>query len=281
MRILSIDLEDWFHILDHPETAGAEQWKNFPARLEANTERLLKILASKNQKATWFCLGWIADHYPELIRRIAENHEIAAHSDQHQLVYTQNRQSFRIDTIAVKHKLEDIIGKEVSIYRAAGFSITPSCSWAFEELLDCGFRTDCSVFPFARNHGGFPGFPSTGPCRLMINGKYLQEFPMSSGKIFGKHIVYSGGGYFRLFPYRWIRSMMKEQSYVMTYFHPRDFDPEQPVLKSLSFKRKWMSYTGLKTAQHKLERLLDDFSFTDIGTAVQETNWEERPVLQL
>ena len=145
--------------------------------------------------------------------------------------------------------LEDITGKKVTSYRAPGFSITESCKWAFEILLDAGIENDSSVFPAERIHGGFPSFPGNNPSLIRVNNRTLREFPINIKHFFGKNLVFSGGGYFRLFPYALIKSWTNESGYIMSYLHPRDFDTGQPVLQDLPAGRKFRSYVGLKKAE--------------------------------
>ena len=281
MNILTIDLEDWFHILDHPATERPDQWSGFESRLEKNVDRLLDLLDEHKQQATWFCLGWIAKQYPQVVKKVAAKHELACHSDVHQLVYNQTPIAFKEDTLNVIRRLEDLSGKKMNAYRASGFSITEKTSWAFEILSECGITLDCSVFPASRNHGGFEKFGTAQPCRIAVNGTFLKEFPLNTIRLFGKEIVFSGGGYFRALPYSFIHSQMKKSDYVMTYFHPRDFDPAQPVLKSLPFKRRLMSYVGLQGALPKFKKLLLDHSFVDLAKADKQMNWEGSPIVYL
>lgn len=281
MNILTIDLEDWFHILDHPATEHPDQWERFESRIENNVERILELLEEQQQLATWFCLGWIAKKYPGLVKKIASKHEIACHSDAHQLVYSQSREEFRQDTLQVIGRLEDLCGRKMTTYRASGFSITEQTKWAFETLAESDITTDCSVFPASRNHGGFPHFGTARPCKISIGGMELKEFPLNTIRLFGQDVVFSGGGYFRVLPYFLINRWMKQSPYVMTYFHPRDFDPAQPVLHSLSFKRRRMSYTGLKSAFPKFKRLLQEHEFVSVKMAEQEVDWTAADVVYL
>lgn len=281
LNILSIDLEDWFHILDHASIASPEAWNNFEPRIEANANRLLDILEEKKQKATWFCLGWMARKHPALIKQIAKSQHIACHSDLHELVYTQSPKSFKEDTLRAKQELENLCGTSVDTYRAPGFSVTPHTPWFFELLLECGFTIDSSVFPARRSHGGFPGFGSAQPCRVIVNGAVLKEFPMNTRRLLGRDIVFSGGGYFRALPYSFIRESFNKSEYVMTYFHPRDFDPGQPRINSLPLKRKFMSYVGLKSSENKLRRLLEDYNFVDLPTADNHIDWEQTSIIKV
>lgn len=281
MNILTFDLEDWFHILDFKDTAQPAQWRNFESRIEANTERILQILEERKLKATFFCLGWIAEKYPALVRRVSEKHEIACHSMNHQLLNLQSKSEFKEDLHQSLSVLENVTGKKVIAYRAPGFSITRSHGYVFEEMVKAGIKIDCSVFPAKRNHGGIADFPVQKPCRLMGTGFEIVEFPINTRAIFSKHIVFSGGGYFRLLPYSMIRRWMQESEYVMTYFHPRDFDPDQPMLKNLTFKRRFMSYTGLNGSQIKLEKILSEFKFVCVEEAYAKLDVSNLPVVPL
>lgn len=272
MNILTFDLEDWFHILAHPQTRGPEQWKSFESRLEGNVERILNILDDHKIRATWFCLGWIAEKYPHVVKKIACHHEMGCHSDRHVLIYQQDSVRFREDTLAVKKRLEDLLGMPQLYYRAAGFSLTAYTSWAFSILAEQGFIADSSVFPAARNHGGFPAFRSQKPCRIMTGSGSLIEFPVTVKKNFPGTPAFAGGGYFRALPYSLIRKWTRQSDYLMAYFHPRDFDPQQPVLPSLPLSRRFMSYVGLKSAEGKFKKLLEDFTFMPLSKALEQVN---------
>ena len=280
MNILTFDLEDWFHILDFKDTAHPAQWVNFESRVEANSERILEILHEKNLTATFFCLGWIAEKYPALVKKISEKHEIASHSMNHQLLYLQSRSEFKEDLRKSIDILENVTGKKVIAYRAPGFSLSRIHGFVLEELLSVGIKIDCSVFPAARNHGGIPDFPLQKPCLLVGSGFEIVEFPINTRNFINQEIVFTGGGYFRFLPYSMIRKWMKDTDYVMTYFHPRDFDPGQPRLDNLSLKRKFMSYAGLGSSQKKLERLLTDFKFINLEQAYKSLNIETLPIVK-
>lgn len=281
VRILTIDLEDWFHLLDHPSTRHPGQWEHFESRVERNTERLLALLAQHGQRATFFCLGWVAERFPALVRRVADQHTIACHTYAHQLAYQQTSEDFRQDTLRAKGVLEDITGRPVDVFRSAGFSAGPQTPWFFEELIACGFTADSSVFPMRRGHGGYPGFPFDKPCRIVSASGSLLEFPMSSKRLLGIPVAYSGGGYFRLMPYGLIRKWMSSASYTMTYFHPRDIDSEQPLLDSLPFTRRFKSYYGLKGCYAKLDLLLRDFRFSDLDNVRSSIAGSDLPVVEI
>ena len=282
MKILTIDLEDWFHILAHEQTSTPVHWEKFESRVEANTEWLLGQLARFTQPATFFCLGWIAKKYPLLVKKISEaGHEIACHSMNHQLVFEQSPEQFRNDLHESMDILQQVTGKKIISYRAPGFSVSEKTRWIFEILAGAGIENDCSVFPAGRNHGGYINFPFVNPCIISVNGIQLKEFPINPATFAGQKIIYSGGGYFRLLPYALISGVVRKSDYVMTYFHPRDFDAGQPVIKSLPVKRKFMSYNGLKTSRRKFEKLLSEFAFTNVERAAIQVDWNKADSIAL
>jgi polysaccharide deacetylase family protein (PEP-CTERM system associated) len=280
MNILAFDIEDWFHIMDHPSTRNEAQWSNFESRLEGNVERILEMLIMRRQKAVFFCLGWIAAKFPYVIRKISDaGYEVASHSYAHQLVYEQSPRQFERDLDKSIRTIQDATGNRVRAYRAPGFSITQDTRWAFDILAGLGIQIDCSVFPAGRIHGGYRDFGSSVPCKICVADTHIKEFPINYFPFMGKRVIFSGGGYFRLLPYSIIKSLMVRAPYVMTYFHPRDFDLNQPMIKDLPLDRKFRSYIGIHGAFHKLQRLLDDFSFLDLDTALVSIDWDSAPVI--
>ena len=278
MKILTFDIEEWFHILDHPDTRSVESWNKFPSRLRTGVETILEMLAETDQKATFFCLGWVAEKHPDVIRAIDNaGFHIGTHSYAHQLVYEQTPQAFREDLRRSLGVLQDTIGKTVDCYRAPGFSITSKSLWAFEILIEEGIKLDCSLFPASRTHGGLPKLNSAFPSIGVWGENQLKLFPINTRAILGRKIVYSGGGYFRLFPHRSIHKWFGEDEYVMTYFHPRDFDAEQPKLSGLSPLRRFKSYVGIKGAKRKLASLLSVYSFMDVKEAEENIDWTSVP----
>lgn len=276
MKILTFDIEEWFHILDNPSTKTILEWNKFESRIHSNMERIFDVLDKTRSNATFFCLGWIAENYPDVVKEIpSRGHEIGTHGRMHQLVYEQSPREFKEDLGYSVKTLEDLTGKKVKYFRAPGFSIREDNKWAFEVLASLGIEVDCSIFPTRRAHGGFPSFGSPSPTVISYNGVVLKELPLNFITIGKMPIVFSGGGYFRLFPYELIKHWTKKSDYVMSYLHPRDFDSDQPVIKDLSFFRRFKSYTGLKTAEMKLTRWLKDFDFVDVGSAVNLIDWDK------
>jgi polysaccharide deacetylase family protein (PEP-CTERM system associated) len=278
MHILTFDLEDWFHLLDLPQTADPNRWSGFEARFKKNLDLILETLDRYNQSATFFCLGWIAKNYPTEIRRIVDlGHEIGSHSMVHSLVYKQTPGDFETEVRESISVIQQLSGKRVRAYRAPGFSITPETLWAFDILANLGIEIDCSVFPADRAHGGLPGFGERGPHWIDTPSGSLKSFPMNTRAIGGMRLVFTGGGYFRLLPGPLVERWMAQAPYAMTYFHPRDFDPDQPLLEGLSAFRKFKAYVGLRGALPKLERLLSRFEMVDLAEADLRTDWAAAP----
>jgi polysaccharide deacetylase family protein (PEP-CTERM system associated) len=276
MKILTFDIEDWFHILDNESTKTEKEWNNYPSRIHANMNSIFNILEVTNTRASFFVLGWIAQKYPDVVKEIkSRGYEIGSHTYSHQLVYSQNRNSFKQDVDRSIKILEDLTGDYINMFRAPGFSITENNKWAFEVLYELGIEIDSSVFPAGRAHGGMPSYKEDKPNLLIYNGAVIKEFPINTIKKFNKPIVYSGGGYFRLLPYQLIKKFSLESDYIMSYFHPRDIDFNQPIINDLSLQRKFKSYVGLKGAEKKIKDWLIDFNFSDISEANNEIEWND------
>lgn len=274
MNILTCDVEEWFHLLDCDATRTENEWKNYEVRIYDNVEHIFRVLEDTNTKATFFIIGWIAKTYPDLVKKIAEKYQIGCHTMNHQLVWQQTPEEFKADVEEGVKMLEDITGKKVECFRAPGFSIRESEAWAFEILAELGIKYDCSVFPAAHAHGGMPSYPKAAPGIIEYHGVQMKEFPVGFKTIAGKHIMFSGGGYFRLSPYPLIKKWTEESAdYLLSYIHPRDLDAGQPMIKSLPAARKFKSYVGLKGAENKLRRWLTDFQFVDIAAADQTLDW--------
>jgi polysaccharide deacetylase family protein (PEP-CTERM system associated) len=263
--IFSVDVEDWFHILDVPATPPPAAWDGLPSRVEANFRRLLDLLEESGVRATCFFLGYVAARFPALVREAARRgHEVASHGHEHQLVHRQTRAEFLADVTRAKHVLEDILGAPVDGYRSPGFSLTEETGWFFEALIEAGYRYDSSVFPAAHGHGGLRAARTAPHWRHYPSGR-LGEFPISVAEALGRRMCFFGGGYLRLFPYPAIRRMARrverEGRPVVFYIHPREIDPAHPRLP-MGPARRFKSYVGLSTTEPKLRRIFRDFRLT-------------------
>ena len=282
MKILTFDIEDWFHIIQKYPDNILEKWDNYEVRIHNGMDRIFKVLDDNDIKATFFIVGYIARKHPEIVKRIHDlGYEIAAHSDMHKTAYHQTRAEYKQDLSDCINSLESITGEKVISYRAPGFSIKKKNIWAFEVLNELGIKYDASIFPAKREDGGFDDFSESRPSIIKYKGMKINEFPMSINTFLGKKFTVTGGGYFRAFPYRFMKNMIKNSDYTMTYFHPRDFDFHQPMLEGLSLKRKFKSYYNLSKSYTKLKQMVYDFDFIDMREASQLVDWNNVPIVDL
>lgn len=280
MNLLTFDIEDWYNC---DFISGDFDWDKHEVRIYQGVYRILEELEKRNQKGTFFCLGWVAERHPDVIRAIQNHgHHIGCHSYQHELSFRFDEKAFKADTLKAKHLIEDVTGEEVNAFRAPGFSITKNNTWALRCLAEMGFIYDCSMFPAPHDYGGMPSYGEGVPKRIDVGDeRIIKEFPINIHQVMGKHIVFSGGGFFRLFPYWLINHWGKHSGYMMTYFHPRDFDKGQPIMKNLPAMRRFKSYVGIKGAFAKFQRLLDHYEFYNLEQADKLINWDVIPIIQL
>lgn len=274
--IFSIDVEEWFHILDIESTPQISQWALLPSRVEKNFLKLLDLFEENNSRVTCFFLAWIAEKYPHLVKEAKKRgHEIASHGYSHQLVYKMTQDAFLEDALKSKKIIEDIIGNPVLGYRAPGFSVTENTSWFFEALMEAGYIYDSSVFPAPRGQGGIKT-NVYAPYIVSGNSKKLIEFPITVVKLFGRPLCLFGGGYLRLSPYFLIRKMairvLNENRPVIFYLHPRDIDLTQPRL-SMNITRRFKSYVNLNTTMAKAKNILKDFQIITYENYIQSKNY--------
>ena len=267
--IFSVDVEDWFHILDVPSAPSISEWSALPSHVEKNFSRLLDIFSDHHVQVTCFVLGWIGERYPHLVREaVARGHEIASHGYGHRLVFEQSREQFYEDVRHARLLLEDISGTSVVGYRAPGFSTTTATPWFFDALADAGYQYDSSVFPAPRSHGGMRD-ARRDP--YLVEGERLLEVPISVADLMGRSMCFFGGGYLRLFPYWLIRKkaheVLAEGRPVVFYIHPREIDPAHPRLP-MSRSRTFKSYVNLETTEAKLRSVLREFPVTTFRKAI-------------
>jgi polysaccharide deacetylase family protein (PEP-CTERM system associated) len=260
--ILSVDVEDWYHILDVSSAPPMESWQTLPARVEMNFRRLLDLFEEHQAHASCFFLGWVAERYPQLVREaVRRGHEVASHGYAHRLVHRMTRAEFCADALRARKILEDVSGTEVGGFRAAGFSVTEDTPWFLTAVAEAGYQYDSSIFPARHGHGGMRS-SRREPYRVDAEGADLIEFPISVADVFGKPMCFFGGGYLRLFPYALIRRMalkvLAEGRPVIYYVHPREIDPAHPRL-SMSATRRFKSYVNLQSTEGKLRRILREF----------------------
>ncbi|OHB61693.1 MAG: hypothetical protein A2167_01000 [Planctomycetes bacterium RBG_13_46_10] len=259
---LTIDVEDWFHILDSPAAPTIEHWSSLESRIERNVEKLLVLLDAFSAKSTLFWLGWLAERHKNLVRKCqTAGHEIACHGYAHILAHEVGEQAFRNDVNRSKAILEDIVNEPIKGFRAPGFSVTNKTAWAFDVIREAGFQYDASVFPASRGHGGIPNAILV-PHFIETQHGHLLEIPSSIVEVFGRRACFFGGGYLRLASksmIKWgLNRLLEAGQPLVVYIHPREIDPYQPRLP-LSLKRRFKCYVRLKSTISKLEWLCRDY----------------------
>ncbi len=274
---MTIDVEDYFHVSAFGNVISPQDWDQWPCRVENNTDVLLDLFDEANIKATFFVLGWVAERYPDIVRKLAENgHEIASHGYSHQLVYKQTPEIFKEETYRSKCLLEDQSGQAILGYRAASYSITPKSLWALDILGELGFTWDSSIFPVHHDRYGIPGSPEEPYKITTQNGHELTEFPLTTAKVLGQAVPAAGGGYFRQYPYplsRWLfnRASLSGQKPQIFYLHPWEIDPEQPRVPGASWFSNFRHYTNLSRCLPRLRRMLADFDFATVSESIAST----------
>jgi polysaccharide deacetylase family protein (PEP-CTERM system associated) len=268
LNALSIDVEEYFHPAE--VRAPVNQWASLPSRVEYEVENVLELLDKHSVRATFFVLGWVAEHHPRTVRQIAAaGHEIGCHSQLHRLIYDLSPKEFRKDTERACQAIEDAAGVTPKSYRAPCFSITAKSMWALEILVEMGFMYDSSIYPIVHDRYGIPGFGRHAQALETPSGSIL-EVPVATVVLSKRHVApVGGGGYFRLLPYRYTAAGIRrvneeEQKPVCIYFHPWELDPDQPRLAAGVVSRA-RTYRGLEGMPQKLERLLTEFSFASLG----------------
>ena len=260
---MTIDVEDYFQVGAFEKIISPRDWDTMPMRVEQNTQRLMEIFAEKQVKATFFCLGWVAERFPSLIRKIVqEGHELASHGTMHQRASSQTREEFKSDVGDAKRILEDVSGQAVIGYRAPSFSFTKQNLWVYDVLAEEGYKYSSSVYPVAHDHYGIPDAPRS----RYATEAGIEEIPLSTLNMFGKNLPISGGGYFRLYPYgvtRWsLNKFEKQESFpYIFYMHPWEVDPDQPRVEGASAKSKFRHYLNLSKVEGRLKSLLSDFQW--------------------
>lgn len=281
VHAMTVDVEDYFHVSAFYKVISQGDWDKWPTRVEENTLKLLDLFEQREIKCTFFVLGWVAERFPELIRKLSEQgHEIASHGYSHQLVYTQTPEVFREETKKSKDILEQITQQPILGYRAASYSITRKSLWALDILDELGFEWDSSIFPVHHDNYGVPGSPTQPYTIELENGNKITEFPLTSAKVMGMSIPAAGGGYFRQYPYalsRWLfeRASVNQTRPLIFYLHPWEIDPDQPRVPNASLKSKFRHYTNLHRCYGRLERMINDFNFGTIQQSLGSVNIDQ------
>jgi len=292
MNILTFDIEEWA-LAKAGGYGTAEKYAEYDAFLN----RILDVLDKCDIKATFFCTGMMAQDFPQVVKLIqSRGHEIGCHSNRHTWMNKMSEDEAREDTHIAIDSLQQCIGQKILSYRAPAFSIGESNKWMFKILVNEGINNDSSVFPAARDFGGFPRFKSQEPCTIRYGRVELKEYPIGMTQIMGKQIAYSGGGYFRFFPLEFVRRQMAKKDYTMCYFHINDLLPELKGVKSKeeyenyykepgTLKNRYVRYIksnlGKKNAWNKLEKLIKAEKFMSIDKSDFTINWKNAKVIEL
>ena len=259
---MTVDVEDYFQVSAFEKHVARADWDKVPCRVEANMERILQLFQDKGIKATFFTLGWIAERFPSMVKRIVEEgHELASHGWEHVRVTNQDPDAFRQDVIRTRALLEDLGGVPVRGYRAASYSIGARNLWALDVLADAGYEYSSSIVPIRHDLYGMPEAPRFA---FRVAGDRLLEIPVTTLSVAGRNINFGGGGWFRLFPYavtRWALAKVnrEENQPCIFYFHPWEIDPEQPRMEAVDLKTRIRHYLNLGRTYSRLECLLGDF----------------------
>ena len=275
LNALTIDVEDYYHVTGFESVVRFDDWEQYESRVERNTQRLLDLLEAHHTTATFFVLGWVGERHPQLVRAIqTHGHEVASHGYAHQRIYMQTPEQFREETRRSKRILEDVTGQPILGYRAASYSITKESLWALDILQEEGFAYDSSIFPIHHDRYGIPNYQRF--CHVLNgHGKgKLVEFPISTLRMSRSNLPIAGGGYFRLFPYTFIRWGLRhinshERQPALVYLHPWEIDPGQPRIHANALAR-FRQYINLDKTEGRLIRLLRDFTFGTMLDVLQD-----------
>lgn len=271
----TVDVEDYFHVSAFAHQIKPGDWGNYESRVVANTHRILKLLDHHQVPGTFFVLGWVARHYPQLVKDIQNaGHEVANHSYWHRQLFDLTPEEFRQDLLESKQVLEEITGVPVRAYRAPSFSITKKSEWALEILQEEGFLFDSSIFPVYHDRYGMPGAPRFPNKHDFPNGT-IWELPPSTIRFAGLNVPIAGGGYFRLLPvnltahfFRSLNSRLHQP--FMFYIHPWEIDPDQPRIPCPA-RVRWRHYLNLRSVERKLETLLKGFRYGTLDDLVRQS----------
>ncbi len=277
---LSVDVEDWFHVGAFENVISRDDWRGLECRVERNTDALLQMFDEAGIKATFFTLGWVAERYPQLLRRIADaGHELGNHGSEHDRVFTLTPEQFAADIDRARKAIEDASGALVTGYRAPSFSIDQRTPWAHRVLAEQGYAYSSSVAPVKHDHYGWAEAPRFA--FRPVADSDLIEIPVTTAVFAGKRLAAGGGGFFRLLPYQFSSWAIRQvngdnRRPAIIYFHPWEIDPGQPRVANAPLKSKLRHYTKLRAMAPKLKRLMRDFQWDRLD-AIVEAERERMP----
>ena len=282
LNAFTVDVEDYFQVSSFDRVVPRSTWDSRNSRVVASTERLLDLVARHQVRGTFFILGWVADRFPRLIRRIADaGHELGCHSYWHRLIYDLSEAEFRDDLRRAKAAIENAAGQAVSAFRAPSFSITRRSLWALEVLVQEGFTIDSSIFPTAHDRYGVPGALPHANIVETPSGP-IAELPMTVSSLGCLVLPVGGGGYFRLYPLGLTRRLLARVNRVhgrpfVFYIHPWEVDPDQPRIGGCSLASRFRHYVNLRSTASKLDRLLAGFRWGALSAVVEQSLGEPLP----
>jgi polysaccharide deacetylase family protein (PEP-CTERM system associated) len=273
LNALSVDVEDWFQVGAFENVLAQSGWDALDCRVERNTDRVLAMFDESGVKGTFFTLGWVAERYPALIRRIAEQgHEIASHGCNHDRVFVMGEAAFAADIRRSRDILEQASGQRVTGYRAPSFSVDVRTPWAYPALVEAGYLYSSSVAPVKHDHYGWPEAPRFA--FRPLEDAPLVELPVTTARFAGRTLAAGGGGFFRLLPYafsRWaVRQVNSQGQAAILYFHPWEIDADQPRVAGAPLKSRLRHYTNLGVMAGKLKRLIGDFGWARVDAIAAE-----------
>jgi len=269
-NIMTVDLEDYFCDLDFLE------WNNYESKIEKTTHVLLDLFKNHNVTATFFTLGYIAEKFPHLIKKIVnDGHEIASHSYSHLDIRQSTKEEFESDLLKSLKILEEISGQKILGFRAPYFSINQKTFWALDVIRKY-MKYDSSIFPIKTPLYGISKAPKIiykpskkNPLKNDESSNFF-ELPLATFRFLNiVNIPVAGGFHLRFLPYSLIKYGIKkinnEGNSAICYIHPRDLDPEMLKIPQYS----WHYYYGLKHSKKKYKKLLQDFKFDSIQNVIK------------
>lgn len=272
LNAVTVDVEDWPQSVMDPTLPLTDCFR-------ANTRKLLAAFAARSVRGTFFVLGLAADKAPDLVREIqAAGHEIQSHGWGHELIHTQTPAQFRQSVERSKKLLEDITGAEVYGYRAPAFTITRRTLWALDVLVETGHRYDSSIFPKQMPRYGIDGAPRYPHQLRTPAGHTLYEFPVAVYEFAGRRVPVGGGGYFRLFPYWFLRrgvvQLNAQRQPATIYMHPYEYAPHE--LSHVGYPVSWRLWLHQRPGRHRfpgrVDRMLREFRFGAIADVITATH---------
>jgi polysaccharide deacetylase family protein (PEP-CTERM system associated) len=273
VHALSVDVEDWFQVLNMAHVIDRDSWPSRELRCGDATRRLLELFAKRGAKATFFCLGWIAERLPDLIAEIAAaGHEIGSHGYDHRLLPDLGRDGFAPDLARTADILQGITGARPTAFRACTWSVTKRTPWAIDELLRAGITVDSSIQPVRHPDYGVDRAPKHA-YRLQGTSGELLELPPLTWRVLGRTVPVGGGGYLRLFPLAFLRAGLRQKERAgepgCIYLHPWEVDPDQPR-QALGGVRGFRHYVNLHRTYGKLDFLLQRHRFSSLADAIAQ-----------